>query len=66
MQLDRKDLEALVKGTPPNYYSFSNPLVKYAGHAYSDEYGKTSWDSLDKLTDKQLYELYTICKNSWD
>ena len=65
IELDRKDLEALVKGTSPYYSEFDNPLVKLAGHSYSDQYGRTSWDRLNKLSDQQLYRLYEICKNSW-
>lgn len=65
-ELDRIDLESLVKGSYPNYSEFNNPLVKKAGHSYIDAYGKTSWSSLFNLTDEELYELYKICKNSWD
>jgi len=66
VELKRTELEALVKGKPPYYNEFDNPLVKKAGHRYSDQYGRTDWSSLDDLTDKELYELYIICKNSWD
>lgn len=65
IELDRKGLETLIAGNSPNYNEFDNPLVKKAGHIYSDQYGKTSWSSLSKLTDKELYELYLICRNSW-
>ena len=65
IKLDRKALETLVKGSQPYYNEFENPLVKKAGHSYSDQYNRTRWESLEKLTDKELYELYEICKNSW-
>ncbi len=65
VDLNRKDLEALVKGSCPNYPEFENELVKKAGHSYSDQYGRTSWDSLGKLTDEELYKLYKICQYSW-
>lgn len=65
IELDRKALETLVKGSQPYYNEFENPLVKKAGHAYSDQYGRTSWGSLENLTDEELYKLYEICKNSW-
>lgn len=65
INLDRDDLEALVKGTSPNYKAFNNALVKKGGHFYSDQYSRTSWGSLRNLTDSELYELYKICKNSW-
>ena len=66
VELERKDLEALVKGKPPYYNQFNNPLVIKAGHRYSDQYGRTNWDSLSELTDEEMYKLYVICKNSWD
>jgi hypothetical protein len=65
IELDRKGLEALIKGTEANYNVFNNSLVKKAGHDYSDQYGRTNWRSLDKLTDDEVYRLYLICKNSW-
>jgi len=66
VELDRKDLESLVKGICPNYSQFGNELVKKAGHSYSDRYARTDWDSLSKLSDEELFQLYNICKNSWD
>jgi hypothetical protein len=64
VDLDNDGLKALVKGTPPSYDEFNNPLVKKAGHSYSDQYGWTTWSSLDKLTDDELWELYKICKKN--
>lgn len=66
VELERTELEALVKGKPPYYNEFGNPLVKKAGYRYNDQYGRDDWSSLGDLTDKELYELYIICKNSWD
>lgn len=65
VELERKDLEALVKGEELHYNEFENPLVKKAGHRYSDQYGRADWSSLENLTDEELYKLYEICKNSW-
>ncbi len=65
IKLDRKGLEILVNGSQPYYSEFDNPLVKKAGHDYSDQYGITSWKSLQNLTDDELYQLYLICRNSW-
>ena len=64
LDLDRIGLETLVKGSQPYYDEFDNPLVKKAGHDYSDQYGRTTWRTLDKLTEDELYELYLICRNS--
>jgi hypothetical protein len=52
-------------GIGVNYSEFSNGLVKKAGHSYSDQYGRTSWGSLDKLSDEEVFDLYIICKISW-
>lgn len=65
IELTRPDLISLVKGNPPYYSEFNNPLVLKAGHSYTDCYGRTDWGSLEKLTDNELLELYNICKNSW-
>ena len=65
VELDREDLKALVNGSSPNFDEFDNPLVKKAGHSYSDQYGRTSWDELNDLTDDEIWELYMVCKNSW-
>jgi hypothetical protein len=65
VELNRKSLEALVKGSEPHYSQFNNPLVKRAGHSYSDQYGKTSWDNLSNLTDEELYQLHLTCRDSW-
>lgn len=64
VNLDNNDLKALVIGSSPSYSNFNNALVKKAGHSYSDQYGRTSWSSLEKLTDDELWKLYQICKKN--
>jgi hypothetical protein len=66
VDLDIKGLKILVKGCSPDYSTFSNPLVIKAGHSYNDQYGRTDWGSLHKLSEAELYELYLICRNSWN
>ena len=63
LQLDRDDLECLIKGHDLDYSKFNNELVKKAGHEYIDCYGRTYWNELKTLTIGELYELYLICKN---
>ena len=65
VELDRKHLVHLVKGCGPHYREFNNPLVKKAGHSFSDSTDNTSWSKLHELTDEELYQLYLICRNSW-
>jgi hypothetical protein len=65
VELDRTGLTALVRGSVPYYNAFGNPLVVKAGHEYIDQYARTYWSELHNLTDKELYELYIICRDSW-
>jgi len=65
IDLDREGLEALVKGSHPNYNAFNNPLTIKAGHLYRDQYGSTEWRNLESLNEEELFELYIICRNSW-
>lgn len=65
IDLTRDDLRNLVKGCSVNYSGFDHPLVIRAGHSYSDQYGRTTWGSLNDLTDEELLELYKVCKDSW-
>jgi hypothetical protein len=65
IELDRKGLEVLVKGSEPNYNEFEHLLIKKAGHRYNDQYGNTSWDKLSSCTDEELYNIYKICRDSW-
>ena len=62
VDLDTIDLQSLVKGAQVRYEDFDHLLVKKAGHSYSDQYGRTSWRNLSKLSDLELYALYLICK----
>lgn len=62
VELNRKDIISLIKGTSVIYGQFNNHLVIKAGHSYSDQYGRTEWSNLDNLTEDELWELYTICK----
>jgi hypothetical protein len=66
LELDRKGLETLVKGSYPYYDAFDHKLVNKAGHSYTDFNGKTHWDSLEKLTELELYFLYLVCRKSWN
>jgi hypothetical protein len=65
IDLDSTGLRTLVNGSVPYYDVFNHPLVKKAGHRFSDQYIRTSWNRLNDLTDEELYELYLICRNSW-
>lgn len=64
VNLDKKDLIALVKGSTPGYSTMSHPLVSKNG-TYYDQYGRYEWDryKLAEMTEEQLLDLYYICKN---
>lgn len=62
VDLDRYDLERLVKSICIDYLDFGHELVLKAGHSYSEPYGRTYWDNLEKLTDEELFELYKLTK----
>lgn len=62
IELDRKGLEILVKGSQPHYSIFEHPLIKKAGHEYSDQYGTTTWRHLNALTEDELLLVYLICR----
>lgn len=67
IDLSKKDLVNLVKGQSPYYNVMNNPLVKQCGNYVGGFYDKWNWHSteLEKLTEEQLYQLYTLCKDSW-
>lgn len=49
VDLDRYDLERLVKSICIDYLDFGHELVLKAGHSYSEPYGRTYWDNLENL-----------------
>ena len=67
VELDKKGLIRLVKGTSPYYSIFEDVLVKRCGR-YSGGFNDAwSWDEseLNKLSEKELFELYNTCVDSW-
>lgn len=64
INLDKKDLVSLVKGTDPDYNVMDNMSVKPYGR-YNGSYGTWTWeDSLHSLSEEKLYSIYVICKNN--
>lgn len=67
VDLDRKDIIALLKGTMPNYNVMDNipeDLGRYVG-GFVDTW---KWEYLipDKYTDEELFNFYLMCKHSWN
>ena len=66
IDLDKKALISLVCGESPDYGLFENKTVKTCGR-YSDNRGWQWADhELEKLNEQQLYDLYKLCRESWD
>jgi len=67
VELNKQDLISLVVGKPPYYSVFENILVKKCGYYRGGQNDEWRWDGneLEKLSEKQLYNLYLVCRNSW-
>jgi hypothetical protein len=67
LDLERCDLESLVKGTEPHFSVFDNYLVKKAEKYTGGRVERFSWClCLNDFSDSELIELYQLCKNSWN
>lgn len=65
--LDRKDIISLMKGTTPNYDVMSKipkDLGDYIG-GFSERW-EWAYCVSDKYTDRELFNIYLMCKNSWN
>ncbi len=67
VDLDKEDLRRLVKGIVPHYSAMNDPRIKVLGTYTGGFVDKWFWndDVLKKLTEKGLWKLYNLCKNSW-
>ena len=65
IDLQKYDLMSLVRGEMPNYSLFT--CLNDYGY-YDDCRGEWHWHELilERLDKKELYELYLLCKNSWE
>lgn len=67
VELDKKDIIALLIGSTPNYYvmdKIPKDLGSYVG-GFVDDW---KWNNIREDTpysEKYLLELYLMCKNSW-
>lgn len=67
LNLDRKDLISLAKGTNPNYRAMDIPLIKNHGNMggpHGDQWS-WNWNAFESESDEMIYEIYLICKDSW-
>lgn len=66
IDLDRKDIISLLKGSKPNYSVFDKipkELGSYIG-GFVDDWNWNHFNENISYTDEYLYNLYLICKNS--
>lgn len=64
--LDKTDLMNLVGGISPNYDVMGYPVVSDCGE-YTELHGWTwSLYGLSERSEQELWDLYQLCKNSWD
>ena len=66
--LDRKDLISLLVGSSPNY-SAMDKIPKDFGQYVGGMVDDWQWNHLREsmpYSDEYLYELYLLCKNSWE
>lgn len=65
IDLDKRALVSLVRGTEPYITAFDNPLVKKCSKWIAGFVDEWQWGNLHNLTEEKLYELYKICEKSW-
>lgn len=66
--LDRKDIISLLKGVVPNY-SVMDKIPERLGSYVGGFVDNWQWNYIPEdvpYTDEYLYELYLLCKNSWN
>jgi hypothetical protein len=59
LELSRRDLMAMVRGTSPSFKAMDHPLVK-PHFEYCDHPQRERWRSLERLTEAELWTLYLI------
>lgn len=66
VELDRKDIISLMKGTSPNY-SVMHKIPKDLGSYVGGFCDRWDWNYSvpDEYTDEELFSIYMMCKHSW-
>ena len=64
--LDKKDLISLVKGTSPHPSIMNDDLLMFCGQFTGFPNEKWEWGSLRKLSEETLWNIYDMCKRSWE
>jgi hypothetical protein len=68
LNLKKKDLISLAKGTPPNYDVMKNPLIAPNGYYVGGMHDEWKWNygAFQDNTMEEVLEAYKICKESWE
>lgn len=63
--LDREDLKTLIFGSTPTFEVLQHSFIADKG-IYDNDFEIWQWnvDTLDKCTDEELWEIYSMCKRS--
>ena len=64
IELDRRDLEALVNGSFASYKAMEFKLVKDNGYWTGGFVDEWTWSIKKETTDQQLIDIYKICKET--
>lgn len=62
IDLDKKDLIALVRGSDPDYGIMEEPLIAKAGRYVGGFTDSWQWGNLEQLTEIELEQIYLRCK----
>lgn len=67
IDLDKKDLISLAKGSTPHYNIMEIPDIASQGSFTGGFVDKWSWNSnaFESYTKELTYAIYLLCKNSW-
>ncbi len=66
VELDKKSLISLVKGSVPDYSVMDHALIRVNGYFVGGHVDKWEWNSLIDVSEQDLYQIYIICKESWE
>jgi hypothetical protein len=67
VELDRRDIESLVRGTSPYYSLFEDTDIKRMGRFTGGFCDRWDWNYTFPydITDEQLFIVYQKCRDSW-
>ena len=61
IELTKRDLINMVRGTEPSHSIMNHPLIIKAGYFIGGFRDEWRWKDLNKLTEEELYQVYKLC-----